>query len=143
MEGSERYGASGTGFCRSPAGVFYLEQVGGDRSVQQGGTVAFKVMLRRGGKDDKTRSLQVLLSAHALGWIHSSQTFTLAPSCRRFGGKHCKFPFLHASCKASRVGQAGMRFGGEHCVFPCCMPTARLPGQHRLALDLSLLAGRQ
>jgi hypothetical protein len=42
-------------------------------SEAPGGTVAFKVMLRRGGKDDKTRSVQVLA-------LNSPQPITLSPA---------------------------------------------------------------
>lgn len=43
-------------------------------SEAPGGTVAFKVMLRRGGKEDKTRSVQVLA-------LNSPQPITLSPAC--------------------------------------------------------------
>lgn len=41
-------------------------QAAGGRGAQQAETVAFKVMLRRGGREDKTRSLQVLCRAERI-----------------------------------------------------------------------------
>lgn len=45
-----------------------LAGAGSGRQGALAETVAFKVMLRRGGKDDKTRSVQVSAAQSALVW---------------------------------------------------------------------------